>query len=440
MLSSVLYAVILASPAHAAPITLADAWEAAGANSREMKLISELKLQNDTLKTQAFALLGPKLVLGGNYTLNQRETVIDFGASFPPDMLALIEQFTGAPVDLGDPLVVNKKSYVDWNVSVIQPIFSGQALPLFKGAIATVKAGRATEQQQLSKVRAGVAQAYWGVFVARAAEQLAKDAVTNAQKHQSQAEVRVSAGTAAPQLGLQAQIAVARADRELAGAEAQRASAEVAFANLTGLKPDVELVEPTASRIPYATREEALSAAVTQRGDIQAADFQTVAARAQQTGTALTWLPTVDGRFTQAYTQNSGFSGEPYNWQFVIKADWVLWDGGARIAEQARTASVVRMAETAADKAAADANAEVITLWEQHQRAIRAVAAVDRELALATENARLADASFSAGVLAFLDLEDARLGLNAARLTQLLERMNLDVSAIHLLAATGDLN
>ena len=190
MFSSVLFAVSLASPVYAAPVTLSDAWEAAGANSREMKLISEQKLQNDTLKTQAFALLGPKLVLGGNYTLNQRETVIDFAASFPPDMVALIEQFTGAPVDLGDPLVVNKKSYVDWNVSVIQPIFSGQALPLYKGAIATVNAGRATEKQLLSKVRAGVAQAYWGVLVAREGERLAKDAVANAQKHQSQARDR----------------------------------------------------------------------------------------------------------------------------------------------------------------------------------------------------------------------------------------------------------
>ena len=165
-----------------------------------------------------------------------------------------------------------------------------------------------------------------------------------------------------------------------------------------------------------------------------------LAAHAQQTGTSLSWLPGVDGRFTEAYTGNSGFSGEPYTWQMVLTANWTLWDGGARLAAQTKAASLVRMAETAAEKTVADARTEVTTLWEQHARAERAVAAVDRELALATENARLAEAAFDAGTLSFLDLEDARLGLDAARLTRMSEEMNLDVSAIQLLAATGDLH
>ena len=92
------------------------------------------------------------------------------------------------------------------------------------------------------------------------------------------------------------------------------------------------------------------------------------------------------------------------------------------------------------DTVIVDAKTEVRTLWEQHERAGRAVNAVERELALATENARLAEAAFDAGTLSFLDLEDAQLGLDAARLTRLSEQMNLDVSAIQLLAATGDLH
>ncbi len=427
-------------PALAAPVSLDDAWASAAGNSREMKLISEVRIQNDTLKTQALALIGPKLVAGGNFTLNQRETTLDFSQSFPPDMIDLIESFTGKPVDFGDPLVINKKSYFDWNVSVVQPIFSGQALPLYTGAVDTVKAGRATEQAQLAKVRTGVAQAYWGVLVAREGSGLAAGALENAKKHMEQSELRVNIGTAAPQLKLQAEIAVARAERELAGAEAQATSAEMAFANLTGLPAASELVQPAARALPYSSLEDAISHAETQRGDIGAAGYQAKAAHAQQTGTSLSWLPGVDGRFTEAYTGNSGFSGEPYTWQMVLTANWTLWDGGARLAAQTKAASLVRMAETAAEKTVADARTEVTTLWEQHARAERAVAAVDRELALATENARLAEAAFDAGTLSFLDLEDARLGLDAARLTRMSEEMNLDVSAIQLLAATGDLH
>ncbi len=424
----------------AAPVSLDEAWASAAGNSREIQLLEEVRIQGDTLKTQALALLGPKLVAGANYTLNQRETTLDFAESFPPDMIALIEQFTGEPVDFGDPLVINKKSYFDWNVSVVQPLFSGQALPLYKGAVATVKAGRATEQVQLAKVRAGVAQAYWGVLVAREGERLATDALANAKKHLEQSELRVRVGTAAPQLGLQAEIAVARAERELAGAEVQRSSAEMAFANLTGLPADAELLQPTSRELPYASVDDAVARATEQRGDIIAAGYQSRAAHAQATGTTLSWLPQVDGRFTEAYTGNSGFSGEPYTWQLVIAGKWTLWDGGARVAEQAKAASMVRMAETAEEKTLVDAKTEVRTLWEQHERAGRAVNAVERELALATENARLAEAAFDAGTLSFLDLEDAQLGLDAARLTRLSEQMNLDVSAIQLLAATGDLH
>lgn len=441
MILSLLVGVLLSPTfALAAPVTLDDAWAAAAGNSREVKLIQEQRVQTDTLKTQALALIGPKLVAGGNFTLNQRETTLDFAESFPAEMLDLIESFTGEPLDLGEPLVINKKSYFDWNVSVVQPIFSGMALPLYKGAVATVKAGRAQEEAALAKVRTGVAQAYWGVLVSRVGEKLATDALLNAQKHREQSTLRVSVGTATPQLALQAEIAVARAEREVAGAEQQRGGAEMAFSNLTGVRADAELVVPESRVLPYASLDEAVQRALTQRGDISAAGYQAKAAHAQATGTSLSWLPSVDSRFTGSYTQNSGFSGEPYNWQFVLKADWVLWDGGNRLAEQAKAASMVRMAEVAIEKTEADATTEVTTLWDGHARARRAVSAVDRELALATENARLAEAAFDAGTLSFLDLEDARLGLDAARLTQMSERMNLDVGAVQLLAATGDLH
>ena len=439
LLAALLVTSLSTPAAEAAPVTLDDAWASATGNSREIKLLEEVRIQNDTLKTQALSLIGPKLVAGGNFTLNQRETTLDFSTMFPQDIQDLIESLTGAPVDFGDPLVINKKSYFDWNVSVIQPVFSGTALPLYKGAVATVKAGRAQEDVALAKVRTGVAQAYWGVLVARVGEGLAGDALANARKHLDQAQLRVSVGTATAQLGLQAEIAVARAERELAGAQQARVSAEMAFANLTGLPANAELVQPEARTLPYDSAEAAVQRALTQRPDIRAAGYQALAAHDQALGTSLSWLPSVDGRFTEAYTQNSGFSGEPYNWQFVLKADWVLWDGGNRLAQQAKAASMVRMAETNTDKTTADAQTEVTTLWEQHERAKRSVDAVDHELALATENARLAEAAFDAGTLAFLDLEDARLGLDAARLTQMTERMNLDVTAIQLLAATGDL-
>jgi len=58
---------------------------------------------------------------------------------------------------------------------------------------------------------------------------------------------------------------------------------------------------------------------------------------------------------------------------------------------------------------------------------------------LSKENLRLAEVSFAAGGLSFLDVEDARVGLLAAELGALQERTARDLAALSLLASTGDL-
>ena len=73
------------------------------------------------------------------------------------------------------------------------------------------------------------------------------------------------------------------------------------------------------------------------------------------------------------------------------------------------------------------------------ERAQLALAAAREELGLAEENLRLAEISYEAGASAYLDLEQARVGRDAARLTVTAETMNLDLANLSMLKATGDL-
>jgi outer membrane protein TolC len=143
---------------------------------------------------------------------------------------------------------------------------------------------------------------------------------------------------------------------------------------------------------------------------------------------------------TYSWTQNNvGFNTDPTFWQFVVTADWVLWDGGFRLANGQKSASQLRQARLAEEKAQDDAGEAVRTLWSTRQKATASLDTAEHEAALAEENLRIAEVAFGAGGVSFLELEDARLGLIASKMSVLSERMQRDLATIDLLAATGDL-
>lgn len=419
----------LVSPAHA--LTLDEAWAAADTHSVALQMIHEQRVQSDTQRTQAFALVSPKVVLGADYTVNQYETALDFTSMVPEQFQSFFEG--------SEPIVVNKKQYLSWNASVIQPIFSAQTLPLLKGVNDAVKAGVSTEDAQRAQIRAAVAQAWWGLLIARQGEAVATQALENANKHASIAKTGVAVGTAAPSVQLQADLGVARAERQVAVAHAGVVAAEEAFNLLTGLPKETPVEIPEPRLLPYTDVEAAVERAVHSRPDIDAARHQAHAAQMMLTASHLSWLPNVDGRLTEAYSGNSGFSGQEYNWQLVFSAKWTLWDGGARLADEAKSASQQRMAELQVESLERSAEQQVRSLWAEHARAETAVVAVQHEIELAEENLRIAEAAFGAGTITYLEVEDARVGLAASRMAGVQEAAERDITAIQLLESTGDL-
>lgn len=417
--------------------TLEDAWVQAETNASELVLATEQRVQTDQVKTSAWALISPKLSVGGNYTLNQRETSFDLSKLFPEELTTMVEQLTGEPLDMGDPLVINKKHYFDANLTVSQPLFVAQALPSLMGASATVRAGRASEDAARAQIRLGVARVYWGALVARNGEDVSRQGLELAKKQASIAGALVDAGQATEQTRLQAKIAVARAERDVLAAHARAATANEALARYTALDSETPLEPPAPPAIPVQSLEEALTASEG-RPELRAAESQARASRLQATSADLGWLPRVDGRFTEAWSQNTGFSGESTNWMLTVNGTWTLWDGGARIADGNRARSAARMTEANADNQQEIVRGEVVSAWEERQRATAAAASAHEELGYAVENLRLANVSLSAGTISFVDAEAAAVGLSSAKLLELSERMSADLAARALLVAIGE--
>lgn len=426
--------------ASAYALTLEEAWTSAESESLELKLIQEQRKQSDALRTRAYAYISPQVIAGANYTINQREATLAFDFSELLDPAA-VEQLANFGIEFAEPepMVIVPKHFWDWNVSVVQPLFSGEAVPALRAVDAQVDAGREAERGARQQIRSGIASAYWGVVVARQGLEVAQRARASAEEHLRIASASVDIGVAAPQVKLQAELGLARAAREVAVAKEKVLQAEEAFARLTGLPADSVLEVPAPRPLPWSDLDSLLAHAATSRPEIRAAELSARAARGFATVAHLGWLPRVTGRFTQSYSENSFFTGEPYSWQLVFSASWTLWDGGVRVADEAEAASRARAADLAAERIREETREKLIGLWAGHQRATAARAAVEKEVALARENLRLSEAAFAAGTISYLELDDARLGLKAAELTELVERMNQDLAAVQILAMTGDL-
>ncbi len=416
--------------AHA--LTLDEAWDSADHRGVETQLVREQFNATRTLTGAAWSLVSPKLVLKGNWTRNDKEITFDTSALIPESLQGLVET--------GDPLVMQKLSYFDANVSVIQPLFSGEAIPLLRAAYGQVDAAREDERALEGKIRSGVALAYWGVLVAREGEVIAKDALASAQKHRKIIETSAEVGLAAPTAKLQAQIAESRSVRGVAAAEEGRVIAESAFQGLTGLSGDTPVERPAPRVLPWASLDEALDEAHTRRPAIRAAGERVKAANSAAVARALDWLPDVNGRFTYVWTENqSAFNDRSEFWMIAVEGSWVLWDGGYRLAQQEKSAAERRMALLAQTSAVAESDAEIRKLWEKHAKAEASLVTVIHEEELAKENLRIAEVALEAGSITFLDLEDARVGEAAARLGVLQEEMTRDLAAIDLLVAVGRL-
>jgi outer membrane protein TolC len=145
----------------------------------------------------------------------------------------------------------------------------------------------------------------------------------------------------------------------------------------------------------------------------------------------------LNGVFKYTLNPETDFNPDPSRWRLILNAQWNLWDGGMRIGANQVAASQYRQASEAQIKAQQAAETQIRVAWEQFQRSDAAMRAMEEEVKLATDNLRLAEVAFSAGTLTFLDLEDARLGLAAAQMTQLSEHMNRDMAVVDLKVAAG---
>lgn len=415
----------LAAQAHA--MTLDEAWEKA-ASSSTARALAEQTAASDTLPAQVFSGILPHVDVQGTYTLNQTEVALDPSKFLP----------AGAPAGAaGDPIVIQQKDYFGASFTVVQPLFSGTAWPSYQASLASARSADAQQEARLDELRFGVARAYWAVVATREQVTLAGDRLEHAKSEAALVERRATLGGVEPTAALSAQIAAKQAERDLADAQAQQTAAEQNLSVLIGIDPATPLDKPQPRAIPYSDVDAAIARA--QGGPaVTAADERASAAQRVKTTTDLGWVPTVNGRFSELYSQNTGFSGKNWNWQVGVTADWTF-DGGYRLAKEREAGHQAAAADIAATRERDQAAADVRGAWASIDAARHAHDLAAEQLGLAEESLRKAEKAYEVGSLAFIDLDSARKMRDGAALGVLSADMQLDLSVDALLARTGDL-
>lgn len=468
---------ILPGQAHA--LTLEEAWAAAGVHNLDLQMVHETTVQAEAQTGQAWALVLPKVSAEASYTINEYEIAFDpaadFGdfSSFETDLLsadqalyqgladsfgALSDPFadtiaagwqagadelgtlideSGTGTTTSDPIVIQAKTAWAGNVSLVQPLFNASSFPLLRGAYAQVDGARAEEERTRQQVRAGVARAYYALLTARLRQNLAAKAVESAQAHLDLAERQTAAGLQPRRAVIQAKLTLSQARRDQASAEEAETTAVLAFSQATGIDEASDLRLPEPPPVPATVEQAVNESSGSARPDQRAAVSRSKIARYYLKSKNAEWLPTFNARFTYSYTQNQGFQDSPYLWLLVFNANWQVWNGGIRLAQAKELRSQVRQADLAVQKLEVDIETEVRTAWRRFERSQQALEATEVEVELAGESLSLAERSLEAGSATWLEVEDARLALISAELSNVGERMNRDLAAVDLRVAMG---
>ncbi len=430
-----LAALAAAPPAEAA--TLDEAWAAAEQHNVELRLMQEQVTQARTYRWQALSAVMPRVSAGMSFAVNQTE--VEFDPTGGADLSDLPPPFDSLFGGAGaDPIVVQPKTAWSGNLNIHQPLLSGGAFPAYKAAVYSGDAAAADYERARDQLRAGVARAYYGLAVARETVPLAEEALATSKHLLDLASRQVAAGLGDPRLKVQADLAIARAERDLDQAHERVRQAEEALYRLTRLPRETPVSLPGVVDVP-ADVDAAVQEAWRARPDIDGAQTRVEAARMQRLAMDMEWAPTIGLNFTEIYNQVPGFVPQNFQWRLGIDFNWTLWDGGLRVFRSQEYASRTRMAQLVVEQKQQEAESEVRTLWDRMQRAASRFEAVEGEVRLAEENLRMAEASFAAGRATWLDVEQARLAVSAAQIGRLTERMDRDLAALDLKAALGAL-
>lgn len=406
------------------PVTLEEAFELARARHPSLRGVREELEKADAMLAQAWGALLPRISAQLMYTLNDEPTVVDFGAMSP------------VPVD---PIVIRQQHIVQAQLSVQAPLFN---MPILS-AIDTARLGRSmaglAEEEGARQLLLGVATAFYGSLSARELVMVQADAFEKAKGRVRAAQARLDAGA-----GIR--IDVARAQLELETARLAHEAALLGFDNarqaLAGLLVMDELplpAVPETDPAAPATPEELVERAAAERADVELRRLQIALAEQNLESAWAAFYPSlaVAWQLQSELTDPAGFGGRRNAWALVFVLSIPIYDQSRYGLLDQRRAEI-RQAQTNLETSLLSIDTEIHSAFRAYESSLTTIDTAARQVELAEEALRLAEAGFQAGAATSLDVDDAQQRVNQARINLAVQRYQSRLALLKLVFLAGE--
>lgn len=281
---------------------------------------------------------------------------------------------------------------------------------------------------------------YFSVLQTRNMVQVNQDAVDSMTAHLQNVQAQYQVGTVAKGDVLQSEVQLANAKQNFTKAQNAYAVAQASFNSVIGQAQDTE--NSYQDDLSYVkvdlTLDDSIQLALKNRPEIGQSDDSLRAAQVGVNVADSGRLPTVN------FTGTAGKAGSDFpgnnNWSIGIAANWNLFDGGvtkARVEEAKSTvAKATEQGQQTRDSIELEVRQNYLSMQEAEKRIDTAKVAVNQ----ATENMKIADEKYAAGVGTNLDVMDAQLALTQAKTNVTQALYDFNVYKAQLEKAIGSAN
>lgn len=185
------------------------------------------------------------------------------------------------------------------------------------------------------------------------------------------------------------------------------------------------------------TVERMIAEAQNRRLDLGSLRYQAKARHALMIEPTLRWLPSLSFSGQFRYTNESGLTGRPTNWNLGLTLSWAIFDGFSRNADYKERKALAVMADldvrTAMRKVELDVRDALVSLDNQRATLKQALVARDVARKNAAETAEL----YRQGLGTALQAADANVRLFEAEVELVRERYGLGIAFLNFEAALG---
>jgi outer membrane protein len=284
-----------------------------------------------------------------------------------------------------------------------------------------------------------VATAYFDALRADARREIARGALERARAQRELAQARIKAGAELRTAFLQAELDVARAERQILDADAQARLAREILAVLCGTSAEVALAQPGPQGAP-ADLKSALAEAEAARADVMDAQKSLEAAELDLGATRRRLWPNLGLVAQASNTQPASLFSDTFNWSAVLTLTVPLYQGGGEYLDIQDKESAITVARHTLEQRRKKVRDEVLRAYTALDTARRQVEIIERQVLVARENHGLVSAQFKAGAVRPTDVTLAQIELANAEDQRVVAAFDREVAAVTLRAAMGALS